>query len=320
VAVPAAADLPAAVPAAMPAPSAVPPAESVPDRAAAAEVPAADIPPPAERSKAAVAWAGADGTLDPKSLDAIQAFMRPGDAQAAASEVKDGISGLLGSVPCARLQVEFDPDTGSLVLRGHVPDPDRAAPVLAALQAQVGDSIRVRSDLRILPPPQCGALAGIAGVGLPQSNDQSSNPRIVGADSFAREFHFTTGQPLDLDLKGTDYPAWVYVDYFDAGGQVIHLIPNERIPLSLVAPDAPLAALRAQDGKGPLGIVFGPPYGQEIVVAFAASATLYDGLRPLTEPAAHYLDFLHARVAAAREADHGFKGEWVYFFVSTSAR
>jgi hypothetical protein len=70
-------------------------------------------------------------------------------------------------------------------------------------------------------------------------------------------------------------------------------------------------------GEPFLNITIGPPYGQEIAAAFAASAPLYDGLRPLSEPADAYLAWLKTRVAEARARDPDFKGEWVYFFVST---
>jgi hypothetical protein len=63
-----------------------------------------------------------------------------------------------------------------------------------------------------------------------------------------------------------------------------------------------------------------PPYGQEIVVAFASTRPLYEGLRPTREPAGPYLDQLRESVAEARQLDPAYKGEWVYFFVSTAAR
>ena len=49
-----------------------------------------------------------------------------------------------------------------------------------------------------------------------------------------------------------------------------------------------------------------------------ASVPLYDGLRPLVEPADAYLAWMRERVAAARAANPDFKGEWVYFFVTTA--
>ena len=102
-----------------------------------------------------------------------------------------------------------------------------------------------------------------------------------------------------------------------ADGSVIHLVPNDTVPLRL-RPAKSAMRVGAPDADEPfLNITIGPPYGQEIAAAFAASAPLYDGTRPLSEPAGPYLEFLKTRITAARAADPDFKGEWVYFFVST---
>lgn len=332
------APLPETIPVALTAPTATPPAqplaaaaptsepatptEAQADIAASLAPKGADlaaIAPPAEKGKATLAFAGPEGTLDPKSLAAIQAFMQPGDAASAASEVRDGIAGLLASVPCARLQVEYDPDAGALTLRGHIPEDGLRAPVLAALAAEIGPGIPVKQDLRLLPRPQCGALAGIGEVGLPQSSELYGNPRIIGADGYVAEEHYTAGQYVHFSMEGLDYPAYVYVDYFFADGTVAHLVPNDTVPLSLLAPKARFTVGSETPGPGELALQVGPPYGQEIAVAFAASVPLYEGLRPLSEPAETYLAFLKERVAATRAATPDFKGEWVYFFISTSA-
>ena len=278
---------------------------------------------PAEFATAALAWSGAEAgdTVDPVSIAAIQAFLRPGDlssTDANAGNVRDGISILLASVPCARLQAAFVPETGALELRGHVPEEELRAPILAALQAQVGADMPVRDNMLILPRPQCGALSGISAVGLPQSTDQLTNPLLVGADAHAREYRYAEGDRLTFDLTAPDYDGFVYVDYFDADGMVIHLVPNEVVPLEHQIAES-IVAVGVERADAPsLNITIGPPFGQEIAVAFAASSRLYDGLRPITEPADAYLEFLQARVSEARARDADFKGEWVYFFISTA--
>ncbi|SEK03472.1 protein of unknown function [Cribrihabitans marinus] len=271
--------------------------------------------PQVQSVRAELAFSTDEGAVDPVSLAAFQSFMDPQAGQA--EELRDGIEGLLAAVPCSRMQVQFRPEGNRLDLVGHVPAEDMRAPVLAALQAQMGGNITVADNLRILPEPQCGALSGIADVGLPQSTDQITNPLLVGEDTHAREFRYVQGQQLVLDLTGADYDAYVYVDYFDAEGQVIHLSPNESTPLRLTPAESALRIGAERPGEPGLYITIGPPYGQEIAVAFAASEPLYSGLRPLVEPAAPYLDWLRARVAEARETHPDFKGEWVYFFVST---
>ena len=280
--------------------------------------PVAAAPSDGTHMTAALAWSGDKGTqIDAQSLKAIQSFMRPGDTAAASDDVHDGLSAILTSVPCSRLQAEFNPATGKLDLRGHVPDAAMRGPVLKALQDQLGTAIQVEDAMLILPSPQCGALSGISDVGLPQSQDQLTNPRLIGADAQAKAYTYTTGQTMVLDLAAPDYDAYLYVDFFDADGNVIHLVPNDTVPLKLRPAKTAIRVGASNAGEPFLNITIGPPYGQEIAAAFAASAPLYDGLRPLSEPAGPYLDWLKTKVAAARAKNPDFKGEWVYFFVST---
>ncbi|MGB3246770.1 MAG: DUF4384 domain-containing protein [Sulfitobacter sp.] len=276
---------------------------------------------PATAGKAVLAWSGEqDAPVSPASLAAIAAFTRQGDLAAASAQIRDGIGGILAAVPCARLQTMFIPETGQLELRGHIPQEGLRAPVLEALRAQVGDSIPVSDQLLILPRPQCGALAGIAAIGLPQSTEQLTNPAVIGSDGFARTFAYADGERLSLDLTAPDYDSYIYVDYFAADGSVIHLQPNDVVPLEFATAKAALSVGRARaDGSPSLELTVSAPFGQEIAAAFAASHPLYEGTRPLQEPAGAYLQFLKERVTETRAKNADFKGEWVYFFITTSA-
>lgn len=298
------------VPTAQPAPTATPQGPKV-DQS----------PLPATAGKATLAWAGEDtAAVSAESLAAIAAFTQEGDLSAASAQVRDGIEGILAAVPCARLQTTFLPETGQLELRGHIPEEGLKGPVLAALRAQVGDAIPLSEELLILPRPQCGALAGIAGVGLPQSNEQLDNPKVIGADGFARNTTYFDGDAFYLEMTGADYDAYLYVDYFDKDGNVIHLQPNEFVPNELVPADAEVLVARSDGDKPALELTISAPFGQEIAAAFAASVPLYDGNRPLVEPAEPYLAFLKEQVAKARAEHADFKGEWVYFFITTKPR
>ncbi|MDV7143079.1 hypothetical protein R3X27_10330 [Tropicimonas sp. TH_r6] len=310
-----------------------PPSAALPDlapsgatvAASAADTPAAtetDASETAPRLTAALAWqAGAESEADPISMSAIQAFMQPEAlAQGEGKQLRDGLAALLTDIPCARVQTEFRPETGTLELRGHIPEDGLRGPLLAALQAQMGSSIRVADEMRLLPAPQCGALAGIAAVGLPQSDDQRTNPRVIGENTHVRAYAFREGDPLELELVTPDYEAVVYIDYFDAAGNVIHLQPNETVPLRQEPPASRLTSGIERSDRPFLRSFIAPPFAQEIVVAFAGSEPLYEGLRPIMEPAAPYLAFLTERVTEARAQSPDFKGEWVYFFVETGPK
>jgi len=279
---------------------------------------APSVRPTTERQSAALAWSGAAAAaLDPVSLAAIQAFAQAGDPAGDGPRVRDAISGLLAQVPCARLQTVFDPATGALELRGHIPDPGLRAPVLAALSAQLGGAILLADATLILPRPQCDALAGVEAVGLPQSDEQVGDPRVIGERPFAAQWGFAAGEVLEFEMEAPDYPAYVYVDYFQSDGQVFHLQPSDLVPLRAVAPHVMFRTGSRGDGLPKVRFLISPPFGQEIMVAFASSAPLYDGLRPMAEPAAPYLEFLRGAVAQARAKDPAFRGEWYYFFVTT---
>lgn len=304
-------------------------ADTPPPTQSAAEGPTnptrvASLAPPETRASAQFAFPGqGDGPVDPVSLAAFQSFMAPGDLGSAGAEVRDSITGALSAIPCARLQARFDPDENALIMTGHVPEDSARQTVLAAMRDKMGADIPVREDLLVLPRPQCGALTGISNVGLPQSTDQITNPLLLGAGTHVREFAYSEGQALVLDIQGADYDAYVYVDFFDAAGNVVHLKPNEFRPLEFTPAEAPLrigSPRPLNPGEPGLYIRIGPPFGQEIAVAFAASEPLYEGTRPLVEPAEPYLEWLRERVRIARETHPDFKGEWVYFFISTSAQ
>ncbi|WP_146592478.1 DUF4384 domain-containing protein, partial [Puniceibacterium confluentis] len=263
--------------------------------------------------RAGLEWSGAGSlALDPQSLATLQAFLQPGAAPGQA--VRDGMARALAAPDCARVHTAFDADSGTLELRGHVAAAADRAPLLASLREQIGGALELRDRLQILPRPQCALLDAISDLGLPQSEEQLTDSDLVGENAQVREYSFDAGDRLVIDLTAPDYPAYVRVDYFDASGQVLHLMPNERTPLRRFAPGEPFSIGRGDD----LDLRIAPPFGQDIAVAFGTSQPLTEPIRPLVEPAEPYLAALRDRVAAARAADPGFRGEWVYLFVATS--
>jgi hypothetical protein len=309
---------PAALPAAA-APDAMRPAEILPPRAP--EAPAApEVSPAAEAVTAALAFTADLAMMLPEgAVDAVEAFLVP-DPGADGQALRDGIAERLGGVACARVQTAFDPETGALELRGHVPGPGDRARLAAAIEAELRGALPVVDRLLELPRPQCEVLSALAAAGIPQSTEQFTNPLIIGEDSHARVYSFRGGDAMRLDLGGADYDGWLYLDYYDSAGDVLHLVPNEAVPPTLL--EARAAARFGGGGAtdiaaGRVRLQVGPPFGKDIAVALVASAPLFDALRPTQEPASAYLATLARRVEELRRSEPGFKVEWVYLFVST---
>lgn len=250
--------------------------------------------------------------LDPLGLLAVTAFVAPQSAGTEGRELREGIGDLLSAVPCSRLQTAFDSATGVVELRGHVPDDALRVALTGALQSRIGDALPVVDRLHLLTEPQCGILAQLDALGLPQSEEQFTDPGLIGEDLFVRDYAFSQGERMVIDLEAADYPAFIYVDYFDASGNVLHLIPNEVLPLRLFQAGEAFAIGAAGSG---LDLIVEPPFGQDIAIALASDRPLYDGLRPISEPADEYLAFLRQRIAEVAPE----RAEWVYLLVTTSA-
>lgn len=269
--------------------------------------------PAATKVSAGHAWTGSgDVKLDAQSINTLAAFLQPGSGNA--RDVRDQMAQIMAAPACARVFTAFDRQTGELELRGHVPAPEIRAPLLAAMQAQIGGGLVLRDATHILPAPQCKTLDGIAALGLPQSEEQLTDFDLVGENAQVREYAFTEGDRLTIDLTGPDYPAYVYVDYFDAEGQVVHLRPNVQAPLEKVGASQVFSIGRGDD----LDLRIAAPFGQDIAVAFATSEPLYEGLRPMIEPADVYLGALRKIVIAKSQSNPEFRGEWAYLFVATT--
>ena len=266
---------------------------------------------------AATGWAGASNTpFDPVSLSAVQSFMRPLDTSGESS-ARDAISQLLSTVPCSRLAATFVPETGTLELRGHVPDATLREPILAAIRNQLGESIPVGGSMLVLPSPQCDVLSRLEHIGLPQSQGQTRDSMQVGALTQISTFDYGSGERLIVKMRSPDYPAFVYVDFFDVDGRVLHLRPNQWESVELHEPDTPLQIGADREGQSSVKLIVSPPFGQELAIAYASSHPLYEGLRDVIEPAEGYLDYMRGRVAELKAEHEDYKGEWVYMFIQT---
>lgn len=274
--------------------------------------------PDANRATATLGWTGELGeTVDPVSIRAARAFVSPASA-AGGSTARDAVDYLLTGLACSRVQATFDPETGSLRLRGHVADAETGRRLATQLEMLVGNAIPLDSDLRLLPPPQCEALPLVAALGLPQSDAHTGDPAVVGPDAFVREETYRAGEHVRLDLRGPDYSAFLYVDYFDASGAVIHLLPNEHLPIGRLPSGASVRLGGSVEEGAAFSMLVAPPFHKEIAVAYAVTEPLYDGARPLSEPAAPYLRWLRDRIAEASARSPEFRGEWAYVFINTA--
>jgi serine/threonine protein kinase len=106
----------------------------------------------------------------------------------------------------------------------------------------------------------------------------------------------TEGDSLMVDITTAGAESFATVDYFEADGNVVHLLPNARARDNR-APAHYTATI------GSLGNwMIGPPFGNEIVALVTTPAPLFDALRPEVEPGADYLRAMEKGLARASAA------------------
>lgn len=297
------------------------PAPARPTATASATVRLGDPGSLAHAAKATLGWSGgADVSLDPASVAAIQTYMGPSPADTSGGSVRDSLGAAFDTIPCSRLQADLVPETGGIEIRGHIPDPALRDAVLSRINAAVGGALPVRTNLLVLPQPQCGVLQALDGMAMPQSRDQLDDPLAVGREAQAGLMRFHDGDILRLTIEAPEFDAWLHLDYFGADGQVVHLMPSRfaearRVPAEEVFTFGHSAA----GDTGPV-MEFVPPFGREIVVVFGASAPVVETKRPLVEEAGPYLDWLRQRLLALKTQDPDFQAEWAYLLVETLPR
>ncbi|MEL7151397.1 MAG: DUF4384 domain-containing protein [Pseudomonadota bacterium] len=275
-------------------------------------------PVTSEATSPVLAWSGTlTVAVEQDVLEAAAALRLP---TAGAAGLRDALSARLTDVECARVQTAYDPETGSVDLLGHVRDEADRARLVSSISTQLNDALPVKDRLQRLASPQCDVLVQLADMPLPQSVEQFRNPLIIGADLQVRNYTFQSGQSMFFELAGADYDGWLYLDYYDSNGQVLHLAPNEFITPFVIEAEQRLVFGDGSDqdpAKGKFELRVSPPFGQDIAVAMVASEPLFDVSRPLVEPAAPYLDALLDRLENLRQTKPDFKGEWIYLFVTT---
>jgi hypothetical protein len=167
---------------------------------------------------------------------------------------------------------------------------------LARLSQAIGD-IRGIGKLDFLVKlriwPFCEAAAALKRFQSPEG------PRTPVLSLASADGQAHIGSPLRVDVRTPPFDSYVYVDYFTAKGEVVHLLPNDKDAIYLrparnnfVLGRFPMA------GCWSLG---GDP-GQGLITLVASSDPLFPTPRPPAENAKDYLPELARRLADARTA------------------
>ena len=144
------------------------------------------------------------------------------------------------------------------------------------------------------PPPFCTALAVLGRETVQPAAPAGIELRPSRPDAVYREgdyFVLTVGMPATQS-------GYLYVDYMDGNGGVVHLLPNPLVPDNRYgAGETVRLGVEADEvGPGRRHYVAGPPYGESLITAIVSPEPLFDGPREEVEAADDYLPALEARL------------------------
>jgi hypothetical protein len=103
---------------------------------------------------------------------------------------------------------------------------------------------------------------------------------VLALASGTGEAHIGSGSP---GCQAPEFGSYIYIDYFDAEGEVLHLFPNRRDPLNFKP-----KRNRISFQPGSCWILSGST-GEQLVSMVAAARPLFSGERPEVEKTGDYL-------------------------------
>lgn len=214
----------------------------------------------------------------------------PPVAQTPAAPAATTIDTALARVPCAALAGTVD---GHTVTVHGLLGPDGlkdALTTIPGVSTVRTDAVRVGRD-------KCPILTAL-GPYWSAYRQAGGGAALRLAGGHGPDARLTEGDSLMVDVTTPAVESYVAVDYYSLDGSVTHLLPNARARDNRAPPNytATVGSL------GEWGI--GKPFGEELVVLVTTPAPLFDGLRPVSEPAAGYL----ADVARRLERIHASGG------------
>jgi hypothetical protein len=249
-----------------------------------------------------------------------QVAERPPPSPPAATErVRAEVDRVLAGFTCAGLSADLTrttSDTFQVTVSGYVmSEADRQ--LIGDRLASLDHVGQVANDAEVLPPPFCEVL-GVLQTGTVL--DTADAPRIE-LEGGAQVYH--ENDPLIVRATAAhSFDGFLYVDYFDGEGNVVHLLPTPARPDNWIAAgqQTVLGMRREEAGPGDRYYEIMPLFGLNMLVAMSSPRLLFDRLREEVEPGETYLTELQARLATLPASEEAARPVAAHCFITTAPR
>ena len=210
----------------------------------------------------------------------------------------------LRTVDCSNVSARLADAGRDVTLSGYVPS--------EAVRKEIANKLndiplvsRVRADsVVVLPRPHCNLLGQLRQTGAKSSSASAGELAKLAKKDIPR---FEDGDLLRLEMTAPDYPAYLYVDYYDSHGGVTHLLPGPGAPALRFSPGQKFVL-----GRVGLDVTVSEPFGMDVIVTVASPRPLFSAPRREWERADVYLADLRAAIqrtlgGQAQRAEYDFR-------------
>lgn len=202
----------------------------------------------------------------------------------------DAVAGALAAVPCSALLASAS--GRALRIEGYLAKDFSRARLSDTLAAIPGVSTVVL-DVQAVAKNTCAVIATLGPYWVAHRRAGGGARIRLAVPNAGPGNLLAEGDSLMVDITTAGGESFATVDYFEADGNVVHLLPNAKARDNR-APAHYTATI------GSLGNwMIGAPFGDEIVALVTTPAPLFDALRPEVEPGADYLRAMEQRLGRA---------------------
>lgn len=223
------------------------------------------------------------------------------------------VDGILSRFDCAALSASVTSEM-AVAVEGFVSSQADLRQLRTQLNA-IDEITALSMPVAVQIWPFCAVVKVVDADG--SASGQPGAPRIAPNN---RSLVYTEGDSLIVRATATNrFDGYLYVDYIDNGGDVVHLFPTPRRPDNRVraGEQVTLGVPKSRAEPGERFYVIGPPFGPNMILVTSSPVPLFDRQRAEAEKAADYVPALDAAMAAARGRGDGPAPVADYLFIDT---
>lgn len=218
---------------------------------------------------------------------------------------------ILNPVECSKLVPSVD-DEFTLYVKGYLGQEGELVRINKKLAAIHGVR-KVDNQSTIYPWPLC-EMIGILEDETDLSNGSPKYPRVR---PIQKGLFFREGDKLTLTANGPDTESYVYIDYIQKDGYVVHLMPIQRLPNNKARPGQELLLGSGTSPNQPI-FVIKPPFGKDMVIIYSSPKPLFNFIRPDVETAEVYMKSLREAIQKLKEQNPSIDIRSDYYIISTT--